>query len=1119
MLYFLLTGGAMTSRDFRLSNIIRTELKDFSIYFSTQNEISSFYKQAQELSYNYNNITKNNDYISASKLNACAILHVLYQNLISNYIKNTDSSFFSRMLPLVSKKNSVNEVLAFYAKEFPSPLLTSKEVSMEQYTEETIRGFFVHRVMTHNPALLKSIRPLIYRDDLIFPSASKALSAIMGEFSSSRPKVEDSDEDLFTFLLTPSIMYPDSLLDQITFILDEWSHFLSKEIKENLIKAVDLYKEENKPVFFDNTGGNLNAETYVPDYSNIYEEYEAFSEDRNWMPNVVMLAKSTLVWLDQLSKYYNKPIKRLDQIPEQEIDSLKDRGFTALWLIGLWQRSDSSKKIKNLCGNPEAEASAYSLKNYEISNAIGGWQALDTLRKKCEERGIRLASDMVPNHTGIDSDWIFDKPNLFIQQNFPPFPSYSYTGENLSNNPNIEIKIEDHYYEQSDAAVTFLRRDKRTNETTYIFHGNDGTSMPWNDTAQLDFLNPLTREAVFQQIRHVAKNFSIIRFDAAMTLAKKHIQRLWYPQLGHGGDIAGRTIYSLSDKEFNEKIPQEFWREVVDRVAQELPDTLLLAEAFWMMEGYFVRTLGMHRVYNSAFMNMLKNQENKKYKDSIKKTLSFDPEILKRYVNFMSNPDEDTAIGQFGDGDKYFGVCTLLSTMPGLPMYGHGQIEGLKEKYGMEYKKAYWDEWPNDSLIANHYKKIFPLLKKRYLFSSAKHFNLYDLYQNGSIHESAFCYTNGLENEKALVFYNNQYESVEGYIKVSCEKLNKNTNKLCSTTISSNLKLTLSGKHFLVYKNFNDKLTYLIPSLKIYDEGFWIKLNGYQTKVLLDIREVEDIDGAYSKLYSKIQNNGVEDLNIEITAMRLKPIFTEMEILRAPAMLDLIKNLSKGKLSKVDTKKTILQISQLYNNLLKAYEKLSNYSKTYLSTKPKEIDPNKMLNIFDNFSTLFKDNLSLKNLGYSLDELPIIISSSLFVYPFVTKDHSVEDINKLCKKFILNHFYKDFFNSLNLSKNEIIHILNGVSIFLKSYNSLEDNFSNNFKKLFENNFYKNYILCNVYNNITWYKKESLQDLIVLTVLSKAVFGKEDFNINETIANLLSAESKSEYKLDLFLENI
>ena len=54
---------------------------------------------------------------------------------------------------------------------------------------------------------------------------------------------------------------------------------------------------------------------------------------------------------------------------------------------------------------------------------------------------------------------------------------------------------------------------------------------------------------------------------------------------------------------------------------QEVPDTLLLAEAFWLMEGYFVRTLGMHRVYNSAFMNMLKDEENSEYRQAIKNIL------------------------------------------------------------------------------------------------------------------------------------------------------------------------------------------------------------------------------------------------------------------------------------------------------------------------------------------------------------------------------------------------------------------------------------------------------------------------------------------------------------------
>ena len=51
---------------------------------------------------------------------------------------------------------------------------------------------------------------------------------------------------------------------------------------------------------------------------------------------------------------------------------------------------------------------------------------------------------------------------------------------------------------------------------------------------------------------------------------------------------------------------------------------------------------------------------------SSKNTLEFDPDIMKRYVNFMSNPDERTAIDQFGKGDKCFGVAALMSTLPGI---------------------------------------------------------------------------------------------------------------------------------------------------------------------------------------------------------------------------------------------------------------------------------------------------------------------------------------------------------------------------------------------------------------------------------------------------------------------
>ena len=217
------------------------------------------------------------------------------------------------------------------------------------------------------------------------------------------------------------------------------------------------------------------------------------------------------------------------------MDQLANWGFTSLWLIGLWERSPASKTIKNWCGNSEAEASAYSLYDYVIATDLGGESAYNNLKHKAMQRGIRLASDMVPNHTGIDSKWIREHPDWYVSLPYPPFPSYQYSGHNLSSDSRMGIYIEDKYFTRQDAAVTFKHVNFQSGETRYIYHGNDGTSMPWNDTAQLNYLLPEVREAVIQTIIHVAKLSPIIRFDAAMTLTRLHFQRLWYPEPGSGG--------------------------------------------------------------------------------------------------------------------------------------------------------------------------------------------------------------------------------------------------------------------------------------------------------------------------------------------------------------------------------------------------------------------------------------------------------------------------------------------------------------------------------------------------------------------------------------------------------
>ena len=378
-------------------------------------------------------------------------------------------------------------------------------------------------------------------------------------------------------------------------------------------------------------------------------------------------------------------------------------------------------------GNADAVASAYSLDDYRIADDLGGEAGLADLRARAATRGIRLASDMVPNHMGIDSRWVIEHPEWFLSLPEPPYPAYTFSGADLSSDDRVGVVLEDHYWDDSDAAVVFKRIDRATGDERFIYHGNDGTSFAWNDTAQLDFLSAEVREQVIRVIIDVARRFPVIRFDAAMVLARRHIQRLWWPLPGAGDGIPSRAEHALTQAEFDARMPTEFWREVVDRVAAEVPGTLLLAEAFWMLEGYFVRTLGMHRVYNSAFMHMLRDENGAGYRKLIRETLEFDPDILGRYVNFMSNPDEETALEQFGTGDKYFGVASVLATLPGLPMFGHGQIEGFGEKYGMEFRRARLDEQPDSALIERHEREIFPLLHRRAWFADAHDFLLYDV--------------------------------------------------------------------------------------------------------------------------------------------------------------------------------------------------------------------------------------------------------------------------------------------------------------------------------------------------------------------------------------------------------
>jgi len=300
----------------------------------------------------------------------------------------------------------------------------------------------------------------------------------------------------------------------------------------------------------------------------------------------------------------------------------------------------------------------------------------------------------------------------------------------------------------------------------------------------------------------------------------------------------------------------------------------------------------MHLVYNSAFMNFLKMEENAKFRLSLKNALEFSPEILKRYVNFMNNPDEETALEQFGGGDKYFAACTLLAALPGLPMFGHGQVEGFREKYGMEYRRAYLDERADEQLLQRHERQVFPLLRRRALFSGVTDFRLYDFYrEDGAVDENVIAFSNRHENECSLVVIHNRFASTTGWIRVSAafagDDPGGGPRALTQEDLGRGLRLRNEPGWFVVFRDLVTGLDYIRANNELCASGMFLRLDAYQSHVFLDFREqADDAAGRLAALAGYLQGRGVESLEAAGREMALQPLHDALRALCLPKMME-----------------------------------------------------------------------------------------------------------------------------------------------------------------------------------------------------------------------------------------
>ena len=262
-------------------------------------------------------------------------------------------------------------------------------------------------------------------------------------------------------------------------------------------------------------------------------------------------------------------------------------------------------------------------------------------------------------------------------------------------------------------------------------------------------------------------------------------------------------------------------------------------------------------------------------------------------MNFLNNPDEETAIAQFGSGDKYFGVCLLMATLPGLPMFGHGQVEGLREKYGMEYSRAYVEESPDGELIGRHEREIFPLLRRRHLFAEVQNFRLFDLYtQQGTVNEDVFAFTNRSGWERALVLYNNRYAEARGWLRRSAAfRAGRRPPKPAGSPGDGSAQSGAASEGLIqedlgavlglpdeegVYCRFRDMaagLEYLRPARDLHERGLYVELGAYRYQVFLDFREVRDAEGTpYAELHAALGGRGVPSLDDALADLVLRPV-------------------------------------------------------------------------------------------------------------------------------------------------------------------------------------------------------------------------------------------------------
>lgn len=383
--------------------------------------------------------------------------------------------------------------------------------------------------------------------------------------------------------------------------------------------------------------------------------------------NPHILEINTRAWLSRLEARHGRRFA-LHEVPDEYWRTFKERGFDAVWLMGVWKQSPkaaeiarSNEDIRNQIRqiNPDFKtediiASPYAVYEYEAAPDLGGAESLKKLREKLNASGMALFLDFVANHTAIDSPAVTSDPDLYIN-----------TGKQ---EPHVH---KDWFFQNADGV--------------WIAHGRDPYFAPWTDTAQLNYFNPKTKEFMLHNLLKVADLCDGVRCDMAMLSLNKVHRDTWWEFIG--GDLP----------------KEEFWSAALEKVREQHPDFTFIAEVYWGLE-WDIQQMGFDYTYDKVLYDRLRfsNPEN------IKGHLGAEHLFQMRSIRFTSNHDEEESLKAFGR-EKSLAASTIIATLPGARMIYLFQMMGRSVRLPIQYVR---DDFAEDESVRDYYAKLLTIASK-----------------------------------------------------------------------------------------------------------------------------------------------------------------------------------------------------------------------------------------------------------------------------------------------------------------------------------------------------------------------------------------------------------------------